>query len=68
MDFKLLLVSLLSTFLLVSTEQKDNKDTTFICERWQWTGDVFERKVYCVKWIKKDCSNRMYKELCKLGI
>ena len=67
MDFKLLFVSLLSTFLLVSTEQKDN-NITWICEKWQWTGDVFERKVYCVKWIKKDCSNRMYKELCKLGI
>ena len=20
------------------------------CVRWRWTGDVFERKVYCVEW------------------
>lgn len=68
MNFKLLSVSLLFTVLLVSAEQKDNNDTTWICERWQSSGDVFERKVMCVKWIKKDCSNRMYKEICKLGV
>ena len=68
MNFKLLSVSLLFTVLLVSAEQKDNNDTTWICERWQSSGDVFERKVVCVKWVKKDCSNRMYKEMCKLGV
>ena len=68
MNFKLLSVSLLFTVLLVSAEQKDNNDTTWICERWQSLGDVFERKVVCVKWVKKDCSNRMYKEICKLGV
>lgn len=68
MNFKLLSVSLLFTVLLVSAEQKDDNDTTWICERWQSSGDVFERKVVCVKWIKKDCSNRMYKEICKLGV
>lgn len=68
MNFKLLSVSLLFTVLLVSAEQKDNNDTTWICERWQSSGDVFERKVVCVKWVKKDCSNRMYKEICKLGV
>ena len=68
MNFKLLSVSLLFTVLLVSAEQKDNNDTTWICERWQSSGDVFERKVVCVKWVKKDCSNRMYIEICKLGV
>lgn len=68
MNFKLLSVSLLFTVLLVSAEQKDNNDTTWICERWQSSGDVFERKVVCVKWVKKDCFNRMYKEICKLGV
>ena len=68
MNFKLLSVSLLFTVLLVSAEQKDNNDTTWICERWQSLGDVFGRKVVCVKWVKKDCSNRMYKEICKLGV
>jgi hypothetical protein len=68
MNFKLLLVSLLFTVILVSAEQKDNNDTVWICERWQSSGDVFERKVVCIKWIQKDCSNRMYKEICKLGV
>jgi hypothetical protein len=35
------------------------------CIRWRWTGDVFERKVYCIEWVKKDCSNRLHKEICK---
>jgi hypothetical protein len=35
------------------------------CVRWRWTGDVFNRKVYCVEWRVKDCSNRLYKELCE---
>ena len=38
-----------------------------VCARWMWTGDVFERKVYCVEWVIKDCSNRLHKEICKLG-
>ena len=35
------------------------------CVRWRWTGDVFDRKVYCVEWRVKDCSNRLHKELCE---
>jgi hypothetical protein len=26
----------------------------YICVKWYWTGDVFERKVYCLKWEKVD--------------
>lgn len=26
----------------------------YICVRWYWTGDVFERKVYCLEWKKVD--------------
>ena len=35
------------------------------CVRWTWTGDVFNRKVYCLEWRVKDCSNRLHKELCE---
>ena len=35
------------------------------CVRWTWSGDVYGRKVTCVEWRKKDCSNRLYKEICK---
>ena len=26
----------------------------YVCVRWAWTGDVFERKVYCLEWKKVD--------------
>ena len=41
------------------------KDETLKCVRWGWNGDVFERRVYCIEWAKKDCSNRLHKEICK---
>lgn len=24
----------------------------FVCVKWAWTGDVFERRVYCLEWKK----------------
>lgn len=68
MNFKLLLVSLSFTVLLVSAEQKKDKDVTWVCVRWQWTGDGSNRTIYCLEWKKKDCSNRLYKDICKLGV
>ena len=35
------------------------------CVRWTWSGDVYSRKVTCLEWRKKDCSNRLHKEICK---
>ena len=35
------------------------------CVRWTWSGDVYSRKVTCLEWRKKDCSNRLQKEICK---
>jgi hypothetical protein len=53
--------------LIISTAsaKKTKEDEVLKCVRWRWTGDVFERKVYCVEWVKKDCSQRLYKEICK---
>ena len=68
MIVKILPILLLLFVLVGSAEQKKDNDSVWVCERWQSSGDVFERKVMCVKWIKKDCSNRMYKEICKLGV
>jgi len=59
MNLKILPILLLLFVLVGSAEQKDNKDTTWVCVRWQPTG--------CLEWIKKDCSNRLYKEICKLS-
>jgi hypothetical protein len=35
------------------------------CIRWTWTGDIYERRVVCLEWRKKDCSQRLHTELCK---
>jgi len=39
----------------------------WLCVRWQWTNTPLEGKTNCVQWAKKDCSNRMYPEICKRG-
>lgn len=43
------------------------KKEILVCIRWQWSGPPFEGKVTCIEWVKKDCSNRLYPEICKLG-
>ena len=43
------------------------KDEKWVCSQWQWSGDVYNRKVYCVQWVKRDCSTQMYKDMCKYG-
>jgi|688.fasta_scaffold14216_4 hypothetical protein len=47
-----------------NARNSDNANTNE-CVRWIWSGDVYARKVTCVEWRKKDCSNRLYKEICK---
>ena len=67
---KYLLVLVLVMFITASAEIKESpkkSDEVWVCGRWTWTGDVFNRKVYCLEWAKKDCSNRLHKDICKLG-
>jgi hypothetical protein len=26
----------------------------YVCVRWAWTGDVYNRKVYCLEWKRKN--------------
>ena len=48
------------------TNAKDSGNaTTNECVKWTWSGDVYSRKVTCMEWRKKDCSNRLHKEICK---
>ena len=47
------------------TEKSD--DSAWACVRWTWTGDVYNRRVVCVEWQKKDCASRLYPEICKRG-
>ena len=61
---------LLVLTMVVSSEETFNglkKDEVWLCVRWQWTTTTVEGKVNCVEWAKKDCSNRLYPEICKRG-
>lgn len=51
--------TLISALILaISPPEKNRKDEQLECVRWGWSGDVFERKVYCLQWRKKDRSKR----------
>ena len=67
MSLKVLPVLLLLTVLAGSAEQKPNSNIVWVCVRWQSIGDVYNRTVYCLEWKKKDCSDRLYPEICKHG-
>jgi hypothetical protein len=67
---KLFATLLLVFTMVVSSEQTSNglkKDEVWLCVRWKWTGAPLEGKTNCVEWAKKDCSNRLYPEICKRG-
>jgi hypothetical protein len=40
---------LLAAALLLAPATKEYK---YVCVRWAWYGDVFNRTVYCLKWQK----------------
>jgi len=46
---------------------KSKKDQAWACVRWQWTSSPVDGRVTCVEWAVKDCSNRLYPEICKRG-
>ena len=60
------IILLLSATAAVSSEEK-RRDEVKYCVRWTWTGDVYDRQVRCVEWAVRDCSNRLHKEICRLG-
>jgi hypothetical protein len=73
---KIIFVAILTSILLVSSIEADpnilsinalKKDEVLICIRWKWLNTPQEGKVNCIEWAKKDCSNRLYPEICKLG-
>ena len=45
---KLAIIFALALLTTASAEKK------YECVRWRWTGDVYERKVYCVEWREKE--------------
>jgi hypothetical protein len=52
-------------FLTASSDQILKKNETWVCVKWKWSNGPFEGKVSCLEWAKKDCSNRLYPEICK---
>jgi hypothetical protein len=65
--FKWFIILTLLITLTASSKEKSDESTVWVCGRWAWTGDVFNRKVYCLEWAKRDCSNRLHKDICKSG-
>jgi len=58
------------SIMAVSSEEnlsQSKKDQVWVCVRWQWAGAPVDGGVTCVAWAKKDCSNRLYPEICKRG-
>jgi len=43
------------------------KDQARVCVRWQWVETALEQKVKCIEWATRDCSNRLYPDICKRG-
>ena len=59
-------LGMLNSDAQIKKDTEKATDYTWTCSRWTWTGDVYDRQVMCVAWQKKDCSNRLHKEICKL--
>ena len=66
---KWLVVAWLSIMVVASEENahKLKKDEVWVCVRWLWAGAPADGRVTCAEWAKKDCSNRLYPEVCKKG-
>ena len=60
---------LLSTVIVASEEITNGpkKDQARVCVRWQWVETALEQKVKCIEWATRDCSNRLYPDICKKG-
>lgn len=57
--------------LIVTAIAQDSKKPTsepkvYECVRWRYK-DFVKYEVECLEWRIKDCSNRLYKDICKLG-
>ena len=63
----LMVITLTASVNTHGEDPKLKKDEILICQRWQWSGPSYDGRVVCVEWVKKDCSQRLYKEICKQG-
>ena len=62
-----------STFVSASANtssngQKLKPDEAWVCTAWRGSADPSQNSPsVCIKWTIKDCSQRLYKEICKRG-
>lgn len=42
-----------SYFSHVLTVEKLDKNEQWVCTSWSWTGDAFDRQVWCKRWEKR---------------
>jgi hypothetical protein len=47
-------LALLLAFVLIIPANSADKKVKYECRRWGWTGDVYNRKVFCLEWRRKD--------------
>ena len=68
---KYLLVLVLVMFITASAENPKDKlkpDEAWVCTAWRGSADLSQNSPsVCIKWTKKDCSQRLHKEICKRG-
>lgn len=62
--------TILFVLLTANAEKKKDpalkEDEVWSCVRWKWNSqDYVTRQAVCLEWQKKDCSKRLYKEICK---
>lgn len=66
-QIKWLLILLLTITLSASGQNNQPKqDDGVRCVKWRGAGDGFNQKVTCLLWVKKDCSQRLHKDICRL--
>ena len=56
MKYSLLFVLLMGSTVLNAVApptEKLDKNEQWVCTRWTWTGDVFNRQVQCQRWEKQ---------------
>lgn len=67
-------VVVLVLFLILPIQAKSppkdilKEDETWVCTRWKGSLDPSQKSpTECLTWTKKDCSQRLYKFICKRG-
>lgn len=47
-------------------EKNLKNEEILVCVKWKWVEINGVKQVACLSWQVRDCSKRLYKEICKL--